>query len=91
MTDDALLLWGMPVLQRRTLPRRMAGRTGLIRSKMSMKAVERDNRRFLPSGRREEEQDKNCCAGDDGRPRLFEAPRRLRHGTSILNVVNHLF
>jgi len=81
----------MGILQRRILPWRMTGQTGLIRSKMSMKAVERDNWRFLPGGRREEEQDKNCCAGDDERPRLFEAPRRLRHGASILNVVNHLF
>jgi hypothetical protein len=35
-----------------------------------MKAVERNNRRSLPGGRREEEQDKNYCTGDDERPRL---------------------
>jgi len=33
-----------------------------------MKAIERDNGRFLPGSRREEEHDKDCCTGDDERP-----------------------
>jgi hypothetical protein len=91
MTNDTLFLGRMSILQRRLLSRCMTGQTGLIRFKIGMQAVERDNGRLLSGGRREEEQDKNCCTGDDERPGLFEAPRRLRHGASILNVVNHLF